>query len=345
MAPYGHSAVQGGVREADVAAQEWDRQTVESVVEAAGLAPSVHNTQPWRFVWDGAALSVFEDPSRALPILDRSGRESAISCGAAALNARLALRALGWQVRVEVPEDPEPPELIARLHVGERRPPSSEEVELAQAIPRRHTDRGAFDPRPVPATALERMRAGAQQEGAWLQLVEREQDRVALAVLLEHADALEAADPDYQAELQRWRTRAREEAGVPDAALGEEPLGARASEYVLRDFGHDGDFGARPAGDPPPVEHPAALLLGTDQDERRDWVVAGMALGRVLLEATREGLAASPMTQVVEVERLRQRLRQELSLVGFPQVVLRVGYGHAAIATRRRPVAEVLEVV
>ena len=46
------------------------------VVELAALAPSVHNTQPWSFTWDGASLGVREDPTRALPVLDPSGFSS-----------------------------------------------------------------------------------------------------------------------------------------------------------------------------------------------------------------------------------------------------------------------------
>ena len=86
------------------------------------------------------------------------------------------------------------------------------------------------------------------------------------------------------------------------------------------------------------------MVLGTDGDAREDWIRAGMALGRVLLQATVDDLAASPMTQVVEVETFRARLRKELGLVGMPQVVLRVGYGHGRMTTRRRSVDDVLDV-
>jgi len=65
-----------------------------AVVAAAGAAPSTHNTQPWRFVVEPDAIHLHLDPSRALPVIDPTGREARISCGAALLNLRLALRAL-----------------------------------------------------------------------------------------------------------------------------------------------------------------------------------------------------------------------------------------------------------
>ena len=31
------------------------------LVEHASRAPSIHNTQPWRFTWDGAAFNLYAD--------------------------------------------------------------------------------------------------------------------------------------------------------------------------------------------------------------------------------------------------------------------------------------------
>lgn len=316
-------------------------EQVREVVEAATLAPSVHNTQPWRFGWDGAALSVREDPSRGLPVLDPEGRERLLSCGAAILNARLTLSYLGHASTVDLLPDEADPALLARIAVGGPIAVDERDRALALEIPRRHTDRGVFDPRAVPRGVLTRLEDAARQEHAWARPVESPDDRVTLAVLLSHANEIEQSDPAYQEELARWRTRARTAEGIPDAALGGSPA-ARASEFPLRDFSGGG---AEPsAGDEPPAaEHPLALVIGTDEDERRDRLVAGMALGRVLLQASADGLAASPMSQVVEIDRLRLRLRGELRLIGMPQVVLRLGYGTAGLATRRRPVDEILE--
>lgn len=317
-------------------------EQVREVVQAATLAPSVHNTQPWRFTWDGATLSVHEDASRGLPVLDPDGRERLLSCGAAILNARLILGYLGRACTFSLLPDDSDPTLLARLLVGEPVPVDEAERLLALEIPRRHTDRGVFDPRPVPREVLDRLERAAEQERAWARPVESADDRVTLAVLLSHADEIEQSDPAYLAELAHWRTHGQATEGIPDEALGTPPA-VRASEFPLRDFtGGPGEAPLR-GDEPPSPEHPLALVIGTHEDDREDRLVAGMALGRVLLQASAEGLAASPMTQVVEIDRLRLRLRTELRLVGMPQVVLRLGYGTAGLATRRRPVDEVLE--
>ena len=88
---------------------------------------------------------------------------------------------------------------------------------------------------------------------------------------------------------------------------------------------------------------PTVLLLGTMADDRTGWLWAGQALGRLLLRITAAGLVASPLTQALDQSWARSRLTRQLSLVGYPQMLLRVGYPAGDAPTSgRRPVAEVL---
>ena len=316
---------------------------VRTVVELAGLAPSVHNSQPWRFSWDGEALELREDPRRGLQVLDPSGRERVLSCGAALLNARLALAELGRAVAVALLPDGDDGEVLARLVPGEAADVAPEDHELAAAAVRRATDRDPYDERPVPDDVLAALRAAAVQEGGWVHVVPTGPGEVDLDVLLAHAEAAQTADPDYLTELESWRTESGD-VGVPTAALPTVPAAQRGSSLSLRDFdaGHGGASAGQADG-PPVPEHPTVLVLGTDEDTRRDWLLAGSALQRVLLVGTVHGVAAQPITSVLEVPVLRERLRSALGLRGHPQMVLRAGYGTHGPVTHRLPVDEVLE--
>lgn len=316
------------------------------VVELSSLAPSVHNTQPWSFTWDGVSLGVREDPSRSLPVLDPSGRERIVSCGAAVLHARLAFAERGWDVSTALLPDPGDPELLARLTVRGRRDPSAEEHALAAAIPVRSTDRDPFDSTPVTEQELELLRAAAEQEGAWLRVVRADgaDEAVELQVLLSHADDSQRSDPAYLAELAAWR-REREDEGIPSRALPSVPVEVRGSSWVLRDFDAGTGEHARPGSEPPPAEHPTVVVLGSEGDGRSDWLTAGQGLARLLLQATAAGLAVQPMTQVLEVPVLRARMRHVLGVVGHPQMLLRVGHGRSAPVSRRRPPARTITLV
>ena len=312
--------------------------------EFAALAPSVHNTQPWRFVAGPHTLEVHTDPQRNLGYLDPDGRQMHISCGLAAEFARLAFRFLGVACTTRLLPDPTQDGLVAKLVVGYNEPVTLAEQRLIEAIPRRYTDRGPYTDQPVSRLSLQLMREAASERHCWLRVLDRSEDRLSVIRLLETAEAAEAGDEAYHDEIHQWRRVGPSDDGVPVDAVGDWETQHRVSDVPLRDFG---GFGRHPhpgEGEPPAVERDTVVLLGTDQDDRLSWLQAGRALADVLLVLTHEGLASQPLGPVLDLPTTRAQLRHEIGLVGHPQMLLRVGHGQRAPMTRRRPVSEMLTV-
>lgn len=306
------------------------------VIQYAGLAPSVHNTQPWRLVAAGDVVEVRADRTRQLAFLDPSGRQLHLSCGAAVEFGYLAVRDAGRACTVEVLPDPDDAELIARLRIGEPLPASELEVQLAEAIPRRYTDRGPYEDREVPAEILEDLARECAELDVWMRQLDRE-ERSTLVLILADAESAEAEDPRYAEEMARWTSGRGADEGVPPEALPTWPSD-RVSDLPLRDFsGH----GAHPHADdmasdiPPGVERDMVVMLGTATDEAGAWIASGRALARALLRVTAAGLSAQPLGQAIDLATGRARLRQEFGLVGSPQFLLRIGYGTGQPATHR----------
>lgn len=326
-----------------------DDQLVRDVVAAATLAPSTHNSQPWRFVATGDGVQLWADRSRALPVVDPAGRALHLSCGAALLLGELAARAHGVGCTTVLLPDPAEPDHLGDWRFGRESTAGADDLRLASAITARHTDRRPFDARPVPAELVHRLAAAVQAEGCWLSAVDDPDRAASVAVALAHADEALLADPAYLEELRRWTGRKPDAPdGIPSGAAID--LATRGSTYRLRDLdpAHSGTAAQHePADLPPPAEHPLLVVLGTDADWPLDWLRAGRALGRLLLTAVTEGLAASPMTQALEVADTRARLTRDLGLVGHPQMILRIGYpppgAPPADVSGRRPVEDVLQ--
>ena len=315
------------------------------IVEAAQLAPSVHNTQPWRFTSDIGGLDLWADPGRRLPVLDPDGRQLHLSCGAALLNARVAARALGLDADVQLLPDSGDPTHLARLSLTAGRPATTQEQALAEAMLRRHTQREAFEERPLPDALLDRLRMAAEREGAVLRPVTDPADLIELEVLLALADRAEEADPAYRAEVATWVRPTTDEDGIPAGALPRDA--ERVSSLRLRDFQvrDRAESAGSPAADmePPVAERPAVVVLLSADDTPVSWLQAGQALGAVLLGAAEEGVLAQPLGQVTDLPVFRRRLAAVLGLLGTAQLALRMGYSTAVASTARRDVDDVLD--
>jgi nitroreductase len=343
-------------------------EELRTIVEAATRAPSVHNTQPWRFgerrdpTGQIAGIDVFADRSRMLDVIDPEGRDLHLSCGAAIEFARIAIRSLGRACTVHLQTEPLRPDHVAFIDIAAAEPATDEELRLFAAVPARYTAREAFDETPVPDGLIERLKLIASTFGAWIRVVGQHDDEVTLAVLLSRSDDIERADDRYVAELTAWLHRpATAGDGIPEEAIPGLKPKERALSFRLRDMrSGSADEGVADEGgaaggaeepesvsdhrdSPPPAEHPLVCIIGTPGDDSYAWLQAGRALGRVLLEAAAEGVQASPMTQVTEVSPTRMMLAQGLGLVGHPQIVLRMGYAHGRPTTPRRPVDSVLD--
>ena len=317
-------------------------RTVTQLLAAASRAPSVHNTQPWRFAVGSHAIDLYADPQRKLG-QDRDGREMLISCGAALFGLRLAVRGLGYLPAVELLPDQSRPSLLARVAIGPEEPVTVAERRMLAALPHRHTHRGAFDPGPLPAGLLPRLQHDAFAESATLALVDTAGRYQKLAALAGEATRMQARSPGARAEIRRWSrppgSPARD--GVPAAAYGP-PGPAAPGRLPQRDFDlgrHGGLLAASGPGEPPPA---ATAVLVTVGDNRVDWLRAGQALHRVLVHAATVWVAASLHTQPLEFPVIRNLVRARLVLPGAPQMVLQFGRAHTSQASARRPVSELL---
>jgi hypothetical protein len=312
---------------------DWDmtRDRFAGLVADAVRAPSMYNTQPWRFRLTGPTIEVLLDPERRLPVADPTGRAARVACGAAVFNLRLALAVAGSPARVAVwPE----PDLVARLTPAAPRPATPLERRLHAAIPRRHSNRYPFADTPVPAAARTDLVGAARAEGGWLYLAEAVAEAEAVADLIRDADRVLRTDPAYLAELSAWTQRGdADPEGVAPAAGGPEPN--QHELLARRDFG--GATGARPF-----ERDPLVAVLGGSGHLPADDVVAGMALQRVLLTATDVGLATSLFTQPVDEPGSRDRLRAVCRNPYPPHAVLRIGYGLVPHRSGRRPVTETI---
>jgi hypothetical protein len=297
----------------------------------AALAPSVHNTQPWRYAITRGSLELYADDIRRLQVLDPRGRQLLISCGCALFNARVALAAAGYDANVQRFPDPTRPDLLARVTLPDEATGWVSIGELDTAIERRRTNRRRFLDSAVPDQVAYELAAAASAEAAELFPITRGEHRLAAARLSQEAEATKTADRAYRAEIRAWTTTDPHRGdGVLMMAVPSVDASA-GDDLPIRDF-HSTGLGWLPVETRSSMNQ-CLLLLGTLDDEPMAWVRAGEAMERVWLEITRRGYVASPLTQLIEVARTNERLRLKLQLGMHPYVLLRRGRraGHAPV--------------
>ena len=331
------------ISEADYPAAAPAGEQLAFLLGYAVLAPSGHNTQPWRFRIDGDTLLLFADHERRLPAVDPRDRELAMSCGAALFFLRVAIRRFGRVDEVELFPDAADPDLLAAVRLGAPAEPPVEVMRLFQAIPGRRTHRLAFEEHDVSPIAALELEQAADDEAAWLLRVARGL-RPAVAELVREGDEAQFADATFRHELSAWMrwNGTHSHDGIPGAALGIPDVVSPLAPAVVGALNLGAMWGGRSRQ--AAENAPLLAVLGTDGDGPAAWLAAGQALARVLLKARALGLAASFLNQPVEVPALRQRLRALLGTPGWPQALLRIGYPHGRTPhTPRRGVEEVLE--
>jgi nitroreductase len=304
--------------------------SLSTLLGAAVRAPSLHNSQPWAFAVEPARIELYADPTRHLKHADPSGRSLLVSCGAALFNLRVAAEHGGFHPRVRILPDSDRPTLVARLEVDHRHRGTDGLGGYYSAIQARRTNRRPFRNWRLPTSVVASLSEAVRVEGALLRVYDDPDEVERVIGLLHDADLAEHADPARVAERQAWIGGPHRSDGIPVAALGPLPTQARAAH---RDLGH------AVGGVRDHAEFEIAPMIGvisTSHDRPADWVRAGQALERLLLDATAAGVSASFINQPLEHDDLRFLVRSPLTGVGHSQMVLRLGYGDEVPATPRR---------
>ena len=310
------------------------------LIRLAARAPSLHNTQPWRFKVSQDALELHADTERQLRV-DPDGREMLISCGAALYGLRLAIRSLGRMPEVELLPDTAATagrRPLAQVRLGPAAPVTAAEQQMLKAVPHRHTHRGPFESGPLPAGLLPRLQDDARAEGATLIVIDSERARDELAAIVAASGRRQDRDPESRAETCVWTRDASSLArdGVPAHAFPGVPR-CEAGQLPQRDFDLGRGLGLLTVGGP---AAPVTAVLVTPGDGEKDWLHAGQALNRLLLRAATQWVFADLNTQPLEDVATRTHIKDCLTLPGSPQMLLALGVSRTTHPTGRRPAAE-----
>lgn len=316
------------------------------LVRYAILAPSAHNTQPWRFAIADNHLRVLFDESRALTVSDPTRREMIVSVGAAVANLLVAAEHFGFRAAVEefplgdhraVADVAVAPSPGARTPDGDR---------LFRAIPQRHANRHLYEPRKVSPDILMKFRGFATAGDPHLDLVEEPAKIQQLGDLTENATAASMRSPQFRAELSQWvrSNFTKRPDGMPGFAVGIPDVPSLLAPLMVRmSLIAKQEAGKRRAQ---VLSSPVLGIISTKGNEKRDWFRSGMLLEKIWLLSAAEGLRLAVLAAVIETGELYRDVQRILGSALRPQACFRVGCGpEDPHPTPRRPLEDVLHLL
>ena len=322
------------ISETDFPAQGPLQEKLRFLIRYAVLAPSSHNTQPWRFAVHGETVQLYVQVERWLEVADPDRRELYISLGCALENLLVAMEHFGLAAEVRYLPSPVSPLLAAEVKAAPSdsvpgvRPPG-----LFAAITTRCTNHKSYLPEPVLPEVLQRLQSAAAEPGVRLFLTKRRDWIRIVDEMVTRADAILFSDRAFRDELSEWIGR-----GVFGTPWLLSKLEKLAVQYLNVGGGvaqQDHDL---------LMSSPVFGVLTSETNDHQTHLRVGQAFERIYLTAAMLGLSIQPMSQIVEAPETRTDLAKLLGIeAGHPQQPFRLGFAEPEkVHTPRLPLEEVL---
>lgn len=311
---------------------------MREIIRYATLAPSGHNTQPWKFAVRGDTIYILPDLTRRLPAVDPHDRELWISLGCALENFSLAANAAGYAAETTLPT-------LSTDYVSVKLTRQHSPALLFEAIPHRQNNRSVYDGRPVSSAEIRMMEAIKSSANVTTQIFTDTSHKEAIIEYIKLGDRKQFGTPAFVSELTSWMRFNQPEAlrsrdglytrctGNPDVPrwLGSRFLAASTA-------GQQADTSAHKAR-----SSSGLIVISAAQDDKQHWIETGRLYERLVLTTTAAGLQVAFLNQPAEVPELRSQFQSYLQLgTTLPQLVLRFGHGPALPHSLRRPLDDVL---
>jgi nitroreductase len=329
-------------------------EKLEFLLRYAILAPSSHNSQPWKFHVEDDRIDVFADRDRWLKIADPERRELYISIGCALENLLIAAEHFGFGHEVEYLAEREDDLSVSVRLASDQKMEGERDPALFEQIPERHTNHRVYEDRRIPEKDMAKVktcvtekgfRLFSTNEGPYTRFTEKE-IRNRIDDLITRADAIQLTDDAYKKELASWIGR---------GAFGSSWLMAKIGQLAVTYLNIS--KGQTRKDSEMILSAPALVAIASADNERKSQIVAGQIFERIALTATSLGIAVHPMSQILEVPEIKAELREILEVPEakagvagcsseasvYPQHTFRMGYADPEDEhTPRRPLEEVL---
>lgn len=304
------------------------QKKIELVLHFGTLAPSTHNSQPWRFLMKDSSVEIYTDPKVQIVEADPKQRDLYISLGCAIENMVLTAKHVGIFKNLTY-RIGEKPNLIAEIVFQEGGAKDESLQKIIQIIPHRYNARGLFEKREVPHELLERLRRIAGEYGGGklqIHAVSQKADIEKIANLT--AEGLKTAyrSTSFRKEMASWMRNSltRKKDGLPGYSLKMPFLISFVFPYLVRMF----DIGKKLAflNRISISSAPRICVLSSDGETKEEWLETGRLGERLMLEAQSQGAQTSIFVASLEMGDIYKEVQKVLGTNRILNFLFAIGY-------------------
>jgi nitroreductase len=302
----------------------------EFLIRFAVLAPSSHNSQPWKFSVGSDAIVVAPDMSRSLPESDTDHRQLYLSVGCAIENLAAAADYYGYRTEVSRADTGGVP----AWRIGLSGEPSSASARKADhpalAVPRRRTNRNKYEARAPEQPFLDWMKNLAS-DGLRLHLIAKDPLKSEIAKVVTDAGIEAMDDVGFRRELSGYirSNISKEPLGMPMYGFGMPTPPSLLAPWLVKNV--NVNRASRKQDEALLTKHtPLFAIITTRADGPDAWIAAGRVYERIALEAERRGISTGPSAAAIQIGDNHKRLQKLLTTDLRPQMFFRLGYAKAA---------------
>ncbi|PWN06529.1 Acg family FMN-binding oxidoreductase [Rhodohalobacter mucosus] len=308
------------------------------------LAPSGHNTQPWKFSVQDNIIRIYPDFDRTLSVVDPDNHALYISLGCALENLVISAKEDGSACRVGVFPDDENEECL-RVTLTDESP--AKEKDLYEAIPVRQSNRSMYDEQKIPPADMEKLLQANEQDTVVVKTFDAQgKDVDPVIELVKEAGRIQFNDDRFVEELISWIRFNKKEVqnnrdGLSAKVMGFPNVPRWLGRFIMKTFVTADREAEKTEKQIRSSSH--LFLFICKKNDKKHWVDAGRGFQRVALTAASLGIAHAHLNMPCEVESVRKKLSAHLDLHPDEQPVLLIRLGYASRAPRspRRPPEEV----
>jgi len=324
--------------------QPTEAEKFKFLLNFAVLAPSSHNSQPWRFEIQGNTIEIFLESSRRLPHSDKNDREAYISLGCAIENLLTAADYYGLSCAIQHFPDKQNESLAARIIlVKNSKADAPSQNHLIFSIPKRVTNRNKYKDELPPEPFLQEIKRYSDND-LQIYVVTDQKQKEQLANTALTASIMAMEDKSFRRELSQYvkPNTTSSPIGMPCFGMGIPSLVSFIAPTMIKylnmnKFSHKKDETLL-------KKHtPVFVIITARADDKPSWLKTGELYEKIALLAIREGLSTAMWAAPIQIGEYYCEFQKILQTDFRPQAFFRSGYAiKSTLHSPRLPAKELM---